>query len=195
MFDVYRVTINLIEPLLGTIPKREDVYTEFIATKAPQPVADEQPDLSGIDTDDEGKGWTGFYVNAQGEPILKDYQIKGFLKEAGNVLKNIAEIKAMRSKIDTQMFVFPRDISLGKVAGVIERPLRAMTMQGPRVTVVRSDYVDVGTEFSIEIHVLNKSEITEEKLAILLDYGQYYGIGQWRNGGYGRFIYTLEATA
>jgi hypothetical protein len=190
MFNIYNVTIQLTEPLLGTIPKREGVYTEYIATKAPEPPADETPP---VDLDEEGKGWTGFYLGPDGEPLLKDYQIKGFLKEAGNTLKTQVGIKALRSKIDNQLFVFPRSIPLGPVAGALERPLRAMTMQGPRVTVVRSDYVDVDTQFGVEIHVLDGSEIKEATLATLLDYGAYYGLGQWRNGGYGRFVYTLEA--
>lgn len=189
MFNIYKVTIQLTEPLLGTIPKREEVYTEFIKTKAPEPEAtnDEM-----VDVDEEGKGWTGFYLGPQDEPLLKDYQIKGFLKEAGNVLKDHIGIKALRSKIDTQVFVFPRNIPIGKVAGALERPLRAMTMQGPRVTVVRSDYVDIDTQFDVELHVLDTSPIDEAAIRQILDYGQYYGIGQWRNGGYGRFVYTLE---
>ena len=36
----------------------------------------------------------------------------------------------------------------------IERPLRAMTQQGPRVTVVRSDWIEAGHSYTFKLKVL-----------------------------------------
>lgn len=82
-------------------------------------------------------------------------------------------------------------------AGVLERPIRAMTMQGPRTSVKRSDYVEAGTKLSAELKVLplGRREITESRLREWFDYGELQGFGEWRTGSYGRFTYTLELIA
>lgn len=73
-----------------------------------------------------------------------------------------------------------------------ERPLRAMTALGPRVTVARSEQLPAGVTFRCGLTVF-PGEITEEALRELLDYGFYCGLLQWRNGGFGSFRYELEA--
>ena len=70
----------------------------------------------------------------------------GFLKESGNTLKDQLGIRNLRSKIDQYIYILPRRIHFAKKPdGVLERPLRAMTMQGPRVALTRSDMVKAGT--------------------------------------------------
>ena len=115
--------------------------------------------------------------------------IKGFLKNAGNVLKDEIKIKAFRSKIDDFVFIKPRRIYLGQENpdGIVERPLRAMTMQGPRVTLARSDYVTEGKELDFEILLLPHKEVSVDTIKTLLKHGELMGLGQFRNGGYGRF--------
>lgn len=202
MWDKYSCELTLIEDMLGTVPKDPKVYGSYIRTKtdraippegtedaAPEGFTDEQ-----VDENLEDKGWTGFYIDEQGRPLLLDYQVKGFLKESGNTIKDVLNLKALRSHIDNEVFVYPRKTVLGdKVDGDLERPLRAMTMQGPRVTVVRSDFIKAGTKVKLEFRVLKGSRITEDVLRSILDYGEAKGLGQWRNGSFGRFTYTLEA--
>lgn len=79
----------------------------------------------------------------------------------------------------------------GGELGVLERPLRAATAQGERVTLARSDTVPAGSTLVFTINVLGGS-ISEELLREWLDYGENRGLGQWRNAGYGRFGYTLK---
>lgn len=182
-------TIELITPMLGTVPKNQEIYTDFIATKNP----------NGIDNDEiqtveeiEEKGWTGFHSDTEGI-FVYDYFIKGFLKNAGNVLKEELKIKAMRSKISDYAFVMPRKIYIAKnVDGVIERPLRAQTAQGPRVALARSDFVKEGTQIKFSIELLSHKEITWEVINRLFEYGQLQGLGQFRNGGYGRFKVVVK---
>ena len=75
-----KVRLTFIEPLLGTSPNNEDVYRDFIGSKAPDAatVEDEVAAL-GVDAVTE-KGMTVFPRMEDGTPCLYDYQIKGFSK-------------------------------------------------------------------------------------------------------------------
>ncbi len=180
------VQIRLITPMLGTVPMDKTVYKSFIETK--KPIENEEEETLSVE-DREQRGWTGFHKDEKGLFVF-DYFIKGYLKNAGNVLKDELKIKNLKSKISDLLFVGPRKIYLGKkkADGIIERPLRAQTMQGPRVTVVRSDSIEEGTIIKFEVSLLQgKGELKEPIIKSLLEYGQLQGLGQFRNGGYGRF--------
>lgn len=186
----FKVKLRLIEPLLGTVPKDPDVYSRYIASKAPQEdLTDEEVDTVEL----EEQGWTGFHKDAKGI-FIYNYMIKGFLKSACEVCMGagiIDKIPAYKKWIDLTVFIDPRRIRMGKTSpdGWLERPLRTMTPKGPRVTVCRSDYVDEGTEMEFTVRILsNKVGLNKATIAQLLEYGQYVGLGQWRgSGGYGRF--------
>ena len=179
--------IRLETEMLGTVTKDPEVYKTYIESKRPEGVEGEAEYLTVEKV--EEKGWTGFHRDENGL-FIYEYMVKGFLKHSGNVLKDSLKVKALRSKIDDFLFVTPRRIYLGKMEpdGVVERPLRAMTMQGPRVTLARSDYVDAGLEVGFEITLLPHKDLTWEVVDTLLEYGQLSGLGQFRNGGYGRFV-------
>lgn len=180
-----KIKVILLTPMLGTVPKNKEIYTAFVASKNPDGI-----DNAEVETveDIEEKGWTGFHSDENGL-FIYEYMVKGMLKNAGNVLKDIQKIKALRSKIDNYVFIKPRRIYLDKKVpdGILERPLRAQTMQGPRVTLTRSDYVNAGTEFEFEVLLIPHKEVTEQLIMTLFEYGQLMGFGQFRNGGYGRF--------
>lgn len=184
------VTIELITPMLGTVPKNKEIYADFIATKNPAGIDNEE--VQTIEEIEE-KGWTGFHSDEQGL-FVYDYFIKGFLKNAGNVLKEELKIKALRSKISDFLFVKPRKIYIGqKVDGILERPLRGQTAQGQRVTLVRSDFIKEGTKITFQLKLLPHKELTWEVIDSLWAYGEDQGLGQFRGGGYGRFIIIKEA--
>lgn len=195
--EKYKVSIELQEPVLGTVPKNKEVYASYIATRA-QKLENGAEEIATVQEVEE-KGWTGFHQDETGI-FVYDYYIRGFLKNAANVLKEQTGIKNSRSKIDNLVFVFPRrnywsrDGKILKSAdGVIERPLRAQTMQGPRVTLARSDYLSEGSSLEFEIRVIQgKEKIDKGFLESILDYGQLCGLGQFRNGSYGRFSYKLK---
>jgi len=183
--------IKLTEPLLGTIPKDQQIFSRYVQSKYygddmdDPDITDEkdmqrQQEISAVPS---GEGETGFFTDADGIYIM-GHHVKGFLKEAGNVLKDVVKVKALRSKIDNFLFVEPRYIYLKeKPDGRLERPLRANTPQGPRVSLVSSDYVDAGVEFEITITLLPHKELKWKIVEQLLDYGKLKGLGQWRNGG------------
>jgi len=192
----YRFT--LLEKMLGTIPLNKTLYADYIASKyrikektTPDTIKEQRiiEELELLIENEMTKGSTGFFKDERGVYIM-DYHIKGFLKEAGNVLKDAIGIKNLRSKIDNYVFVYPRKIYIAPFpSGWLERPLRAMTMQGPRVSLARSEVVDEGISFEVEIEVLPNKEIDFDVIEKLLDYGCRKGLGQWRNGGYGTFLW------
>jgi hypothetical protein len=181
MEQKYRLTLT--EPMLGTIPKNKEVFTRYIASERTG-----EDEIANIPPGEES-GYTGFYTKEDGI-YLYDYHIKGFLKEAGNILKEALEIRALKSKLDNYLFVFPRSLRLkDKPDGINERPLRAMTAAGPRISLAKSDYVDAGTTIEVTIKLLPHQELTQELIETLLDYGAFKGLGQWRNASWGRFTW------
>jgi len=191
----YHIKLTFIEPMLGTVPYNPEVYKRFIESKKPE---DQQEDESKTVESRELSGWTGFHKDDDGLLFIYDYMIKGFLKAASDVIKSSDKTnpnRGLKQRIDRFVFVFPRQISLEvkDADGILERPLRAMTMQGPRVSVVRSDFIKKGRSLEFEIHILEQGVMGRNTLENLLDYGKYKGLGQFRNGSYGRFTYTLKA--
>lgn len=204
---IYGVEIELTEPMLGTVAKNPEIYKTFIESKKPPEIGENESETVPVD---ERSGWTGFHEDKQGI-FIYDYLFKGFLKYAANAMKEEIGIKALRKKVVDYVFVYPRRIHIpggldGTVEGAgnggfpslmkpddnLERPLQGMTARGPRVSLARSDVINAGRKFKVEVRVLRESVISEKTLQAILDYGQYQGLGQWRTGGYGRFAYTLS---
>jgi len=249
----YRIT--LLEPMLGTIPKNPEIFTRHIQTEKTGP-----DELEAIPEGQE-LGYTGFMTYEPGnkwdfEPgiYLFNYHIKGFLKEAANILKGQMEpatvpepkkprrkkgeadlpvyeipktaaqaaaivqevmeeagkpaeappvdqavlaklggpegIKNLRNKVLNWVYVWPRRIYLQlEPDGCLERPLMAMTKLGPRVSLAKSDYVNEGLTFDVEVEILDNPDINEETIDTLMSFGKYKGLGQWRNASWGSFSF------
>ena len=194
--EKYRLVCTFTEAVLGSQPQKE-VATEFLRKKAIDAgaeVEDVDETIASIDEATE-KGTTGFHRDPDGNPVLWNYQVKGFLKEAAQVFNgagNAGGVKNLRSKVAATVFVEPRmiDLAVSGEMSINERPLRAMTMQGPRVGLARSEQLPAGTSFTATLVVL-KPEIKESLIRELLDYGAYNGFGQWRSGSWGTFTYEL----
>lgn len=192
----FKVKITTTTDLLGTVPKTQEIYDNYIKTRAKgKETRDEF--CSPLDDNEvkekDAKGWTGF-MEDDGKPFVMDYFIRGFLKNAGNVIKKDLGLKNLKSKIDNFVFIFPRKIFINGVKKdkPLERPLRAMTAQGPRVSLAKSDVIEAGATLDFTIDIPYTCEIKEKHIKAMLDYGQYQGLGQFRNGGYGRFSYDIE---
>jgi hypothetical protein len=191
---MYHLKVNFIVGPLGTQPQKA-VATEYITSKA----VDENGNLpeDELSTLPEAleKGTTAFH-KLEGKHIYYDYMVKGFLKEVGGAFNGTRGVKNLRSKIDNLVFVEPRQIPLtlpdGGELTYCERPLRAQTAQGPRTSLARSEELPAGTWFECDL-VVYDGPISEPLLRDLLDYGKRKGMGQWRNGGHGRFEYELTA--
>lgn len=196
--ETLKVKLVLLEPLLGTAPKNKEIYKDFIASKVTAEQQNEELETIADAMAEVEKGTTGFHKDEEGI-FIYDYLVKGFLKEAGNVMKLDMNLKNVKSKIDNLVFVFPRKLRfltpdekpLLDHQGYLERPLRAQTAQGPRVFLARSETVDAGNKIICEFKIVPNKEINSKVICNILEYGALKGLGQFRNGSYGRFSYEI----
>lgn len=152
------------------------------------------------------KAMTVFPRNEAGQPILYDYQVKGFFKDSCGMLGRIGgkdekgkkkavnesgKLTAYKKIIDGLIFVGPRQIPLILSGEMTEcqRPLRAQTAQGERVSLANSEQIPAGSTCEFEITCMDDAH--EKAVLEWLDYGKLRGLGQWRNSGKGRFTYEL----
>ena len=189
-----KIKLKLTEEMLGTKAANPDVFADFIASKCP----DEDKRKQELDNAEhrEEAGTTVFHKEGQRIGIY-DYQLKGFFKDACGAMNRfdkefragLEKLSAYKSKIDGAIFVTPRFIAIelpnGDKPGVCDRPLRADTAQGPRVSLCRSETVPIGSTLEFEVQILSKDLLPYVKQ--WLEYGKLRGLGQWRNSGKGRF--------
>lgn len=205
---VIKAKITFIDELLGTSPNTEDVFREFIASKSPDAGTIEE-EVAAVGVDDVvERGMTVFPRNKDGIPILWDYQIKGFFKDACAMLTRVGgkdekgkkkravnesgKLTAYKKIIDGLIFVSPRQIPIIFDGGIgsCQRPLRAQTAQGERVALANSETIPEGATIEVTIKCL--SDEHEAAVREWLDYGELRGIGQWRNSGKGRFTWEEQ---
>jgi hypothetical protein len=191
-----KVRLTFTESILGTSPANENVYRDFIGSKAPDAdTVEDEVAMLGADAV-AAKGMTIFPKLDDGTPFFWDYQIKGFFKDTCGGLRRVkgtksSGIKAYKQVIDKLIFPEPRTIPIlfdGEM-GVCQRPLRAQTMQGERVSLASSEEIPAGAVIEFDITMLEDS--LYDVVVEWLDYGRYSGIGQWRNSGRGRFTWEL----
>lgn len=200
----FEIELTFTEAVLGTVPKDKEIYSKFVQSKAENPngVDDELETIVELDE----KGYTGFHMvnvvegeGGTGFPAIYNYAVKGFFKDACSMLRRVPKTKskkltAHKKVIDGLIFVNPRLIPIelhGKEMGVLERPLRASTPKGDRVTLTKSDSCPPGSTMKFIVTILGG--VSDDLLVEWLDYGHMRGLGQWRNGGYGCFWYEIKA--
>lgn len=184
-----KVRITFTEPLLGTLSGDNELAKDYILTKHPNGISQDELDAQQPVEEVTEKAST-IFARENNQPMLWDYQIKGFFKDACSMMlrvAKVADLRAYKKIIDGLIFVKPRKIllNLGGELTWTERPLRASTAQGERIALARSETAPAGTSFDIDILLLKKD--LEKYVKNWLDYGALRGIGQWRNSGMGRF--------
>ena len=122
------VKITFLEGPLGTAPNDEDVYRNFIGSKAP---------------------------------------------DAATIEDEVAALGA--------------DAVVEKGMTVFQRPLRAQTMQGERVTLAMSEECPANSTISFTVLCLSPEHVAAVRE--WLNYGYLRGLGQWRNSGRGKFVW------
>lgn len=183
--SICRVRIELLEPLLATLPSDPNIWDRFFKDTA-------QSDEEGTITPTPGVSNIFPSDPQTGEVFLWDYQILGFLKEIGNLqaVKDYLGIRNLRAKISQHVRVFPRRLYTGLLARdleTVQRPLRARTPQGERVALAKSQMLPAGYQLEFFVVVLDNPDIEPETIRTLLEMGQWQGLGQWRSGSWGRF--------
>lgn len=189
-----KVKLTFIESILGTSPANTDIYRDYVGSKSPDAATvEDEVEALGADAVAD-KAMTVFPRNAEGVPFLYDYQIKGFFKDTCGGLRKVpktesSKIKAFKKEIDKLIFPEPREIPFENVGtiGECQRPLRASTPQGERVSLAISEEIPAGATVTFDIILF--SDDHEKLVREWLDYGRFSGIGQWRNSGKGRFTW------
>ena len=197
-----KVKIIFQEDVLGTASNDPDIHNEFIASKAPDALTrEEEVATVGVDEIVE-KSMTVFPRNKEGQPILYDYQVKGFFKDACSMLNRLtpkaekgakkqptnesSKLTAYKKIIDGLIFVKPRMIpfEINGEIGSCQRPLRGQTAQGERIALANSESIPAGSSVEFDIMMLDPAH--EAAVREWLDYMSLRGIGCWRNSGKGR---------
>ena len=200
-----RIRIKFLDPILGMSPSNQDLYMDYIASKNPDPQFDPSDELESIPAE-EGSTITIFPRTREGDPCFFDYQIRGFFKESCAMLarSNGLDETGKKSKkkavtlsgketaykklIDGNIFVYPRKIPImydGEMS-LCQRPLRASTPQGERITLACSEEIPEGAVIEFDVKIMRDTDV--DLLAEWMTYGEYHGMGQWRNSGKGRFL-------
>lgn len=215
MYKRYKVEIELITPILGT-QATDPKARQFLEQREVEQREDEEVPESeapskqtfyihdGADKDFANVVFPANFLPAA--PCLLDYEIKGFFKQSAITLpehlgvpgkkRDYPSNQTIKGYIDRWLFISPRHIpfldSKGErkmqVEGNIIHPIRAMTRQGERITLIDSDLMNEGTRIKFGIALLQNCPIKGEGLSAWLEYGEE-GIGLlgWRTGGWGRF--------
>ena len=202
------------EGILGTSTANEDIYRDYLASKAPnaEAVEEEAAVIAASNVDEQfARALTIFPKLDDGTPFQYDYQVKGYFKDTCGALSRLtgkdpvtgkkakavnesSKLKAFKKEIDGNIFVFPRSIPIlfdGKIT-ICQRPLRASTPQGERIALSASEEIPAGA--TMEFWVLCLNDAHEKVVIEWMDYGILRGTGQWRNSGKGRFTYELIET-
>ena len=184
--------VKTLEAMLGTASNNKELHAEFIASHAPDAKSREE-EIEAIGAEEViNKAMTVFPRNAEGLPIMWDYQIRGFFKDACGALRKVkgsesSKIKAYKKEIDGLVFVDEREIVIhtDKPIASCQRPLRAATPQGERISLANSEEIAAGATMEFTVRVMHDDLLPAVKE--WLAYGIYRGLGQWRNSGKGRF--------
>lgn len=203
---ILKVKIAFLEPVLGTWPSNQNVARDFIASKSPD-AATIEDEVAALGADAVAdKGMTVFPRNENGEPVLYDYQVKGFFKgflryagpcgrqdrngqEAGRQRERQA-LRLQEGHRRPDLPAAPHDPHQGQRQDRrLPAPLRAQTAQGERVSLANSEEIPAGSTCELEILLMDES--LENAVLEWLDYGVLRGIGQWRNSGKGRFTFDI----
>ncbi len=218
--ETIKVKLTFTEPTLGTSPGNRKIYEDFKAEKAPG-AEQRAEEAAALPLEDQlEKASTVFPKDDQGL-FAWDYQMRGFFKEAIFGLIELGDIRNLtkwsyKRAVDSFLFVNPRRIYYLDASGVnipstpdvLERPLRATTMQGDRVALARSEMLPAGTSMLFTVQTLlpesarvkkdggaiaSGASIGIDQIKSCLEYGKLKGFSQWRGGGYGRFTWEEMA--
>lgn len=194
-----KIQLTFTNTLLGTLPNNPNILRDHIDQDEFDDGTKLKREMAAVEGLEEvlDRGTTVFPRMEDGvTPFIYDYQMKGFFKEKMSFLRKIpgthsSKVKAFKKEIDGLLFFEDREnpINVNGEMGIMERPLRASTPQGERVSIARSETIPAGStvQFTIRCMLDSYLPIVKECLA----YGAFHGTGQWRNSGKGTFTYKI----
>lgn len=165
----------------------------------------------------EMSGTTVFFRDDLGNVALGDHMIYGHLKAAAEAIGRTLPMKRgeplnsigfTQELINQHVRAYQGELSNSMIStgqkwggGELQRSLRAKTAQGDRIALAKSETMDAGTEIKFQLKVFPGSPLllikevhgeTKSVIEHLLSYGEWVGLGQWRNAGFGMFTYEIE---
>jgi len=216
---VFRLSITFLTPTLATLPANRSILGDFIHSKGSTDAqaSEEMAAMEHVDLDDEAnKMKTIFPRDEEGFVHAWDYQWRGFLKDKVDSLVKLGMVKHLspwtyKAHIDKFVFVDERRIYFLKNGEritedplpLLERPVRATTQKGDRISLRASEKLEGGITCVFNIVLLGGSRtakksgdshragLNEEELGLCFDLGKRNGFSQWHGGGHGSFEYTL----
>jgi hypothetical protein len=219
LLDIYSMDIPALEDFVsawdapGVLEELQAKHSigETLASAMVEETGEAEPDESG-----SRLAVTGFSTHdATGRLHLWDFQLMGYLKAAAGALdmkipgKRADKIGA-KTQIQQLAWVFGTDDAnaldrriylrrgeadgdyITEPDGVFDRPLRAMTPQGERVSIAVSEIVEPPCVATAQLVLLRGCRLEDEQIHELMTYGIFQGLGQWRSGGWGRFMAEVE---
>lgn len=209
-YDTLTVKMTFTEPVLGLVSGNKKVLTERMTPKAPT-AAMAQEEADAVPVEEQIEKASTIYPKDEIGMFMWDYQIKGMFKETLAVLIEVGSMTtvskwAIKGAVGNFVFVTPRRCYFKKPDGSfyqepdgdMERPLKAETMQGPRICLARSEFINAGASLSFTVKAIKGTNAKSKKMILVddlkaaLEYGAERGFGQWRSAGWGR--HTLEVS-
>lgn len=209
---------NIVE-WIGTNPWDPDIHKSYVSDKITDPVERDRElkSLPKVEAADklEKRGVTVFFRRPEdGQLYIKNHMIKGYLKAAGDAIRIARKLDpeastgkgkgtkwgSISSKVDEHVTIDPIELIVhGKdglpktdADGLLVRSLRGETPQGPRVTIVKSEYLEPLSMISYTIYWRDGGPVTRDMIVDMMDQGEvFFGIGQWRNSGKGKFTWRI----
>lgn len=212
-----RIRITLNDEALGTASGNPEIHTKFIASKAPDAArAEEEIASIGVEAVNENLT-TVFSRTPDGRPHWWDYQVKGYLKDNTNALREVegstvwidshgvkpkkgsdTEAPKAAKRLtrytykrtwDKLVFVLPRELILNLPPGTtIGHCERSLRVDNGGIErVCLARSETVPAGTWFECEIVCLDDRLMPVVIELLDYGVWSGLGQWRNSGKGRF--------
>lgn len=197
------VIIELIEPMLGTVPKNPNILTDFVTEKIGDfkghPIKTEDELNQELETAPKeiDRCSTGFHRDTFGL-LIYNYMILGNIKKNLFVLicNGHSRVWAYKQTADLFCKVYPRrirpyreDAVIMEPDGSIERSINIETYKERFNALTKSDILDKKTRFKFDIKLFrNDRGLDLETLVAALKHGEENGLGRWNaSGGYGKY--------
>ncbi len=214
MWDVYELEILFKDRLCGSVPQSRELIRPWLQARKPAKVPagvreGTLPTLEELEEEvaetiseaaEEERITLGFQRDETGL-FVRSGTLKAHLKDCANQLVKFLGVKAFRAKVANAVFVEPDRVHLfrqgtGEILtaedGDFERPVHVMTPLGPRNALKRIRFVERAA-LTCRLLVLQKSEVTTERLQAILAYGAVHGYGGERGMGEGQYEWRLSA--
>lgn len=221
LWERYRVTVTFETPFGASLPQTQKEIDGMLNNRKPTrvpedatPIADLADDVAekvGVEEEDGEPAHLTFPRDEDG-PYLEGRTWRGHLKDAATQCaiyykgtqemrkRGFSEIKQFRAKFVNATYVADHEIPIYRpdgtrvtgIDGTETRPIHVMTMQGPRSTIKKVDYIDAGCYVVFDLLVQTGTPIGLSELQTCFEYGCVHGYGAERSQDWGRYAYTIE---